>query len=126
MHVVTAYIGRIAWQVRVILDTYGGQAVKVLPCPPAMLHTRVSDGLKAPEPDWDKPAPQAWLSGSSWGSQRTILFSGLKYAPAASLVLHSSNILQLLLRLPAQYPLLWSLICACNPALHSLQALQLL
>ncbi len=72
----------IDWQVRVILDTYGGQAVKVIPCAPAMLHARVSDALTAPEPDWDKPAPQAWLTGSSWGSQRTILFSGLKYAPA--------------------------------------------
>ena len=68
-------------QVRIILDSYGGQAVKVVPCTPALLHAPVSKALVAPEPNWNQPAPQAWLSGSTWGSQRTILFSGLKYGP---------------------------------------------
>ncbi|KAK9841906.1 hypothetical protein WJX84_002200 [Apatococcus fuscideae] len=72
--------------VRIILDSYGGQAVKVVPCTPALLHAPVSKALVAPEPNWNQPAPQAWLSGSTWGSQRTILFSGLNPAAQSAVV----------------------------------------
>ncbi|KAK9842709.1 hypothetical protein WJX74_001032 [Apatococcus lobatus] len=71
---------------RVVLDTYGGEAVKVAPCSPAMLHGPVSAALEVIEPDWTQPAPEGWLSGSSWGTQRTILFSGLNPAAQSAVV----------------------------------------
>ena len=43
-----------------------------------MLHGPLAEALQVVEPDWNQPAPEGWLSGSSWGTQRTILFSGLK------------------------------------------------
>ena len=68
-------------QVRAILDAAGGREVKVIPCDDAMLYEPMSRAVSLPEPDWEQPRPEGWTRGGAWGSQRTILFSGMKCAP---------------------------------------------
>ena len=68
-------------QVRAILDAAGGREVKVIPCDDAMLYEPLSRAVSLPEPNWEQPRPEGWTRGGAWGSQRTILFSGMKCAP---------------------------------------------
>lgn len=72
-------------QVRAILDAAGGREVKVIPCDDAMLYEPMSRAVSLPEPDWEQPRPEGWTRGGAWGSQRTILFSGMKCAPSSIL-----------------------------------------
>jgi len=72
-------------QVRAVLDAAGGKAVKVIPCNDAMLYEPMSTVVGLPEPDWEQPRPEGWTRGGAWGSQRTILFSGMKYVSCNSL-----------------------------------------
>jgi hypothetical protein len=65
-------------QVRAILDSAGGHDVKVIPANEEMLFQKMSTAIHLPEPAWDKPRPEDWTRGGDWGSQRTILFSGMK------------------------------------------------
>lgn len=62
-----------------VLDAVRAQDVKVVPCTESMLFSPLAQALAHPEPDWEAPRPSGWeYRGGSWGSQRTILFSGLK------------------------------------------------
>ena len=70
------------FQVRAILDAAKAPEVKVIPCNEAMLYEAMSMAISLPEPDWEQPRPEDWTRGGAWGSQRTILFSGMKSAPA--------------------------------------------
>ncbi len=72
---------------RAILDMAGGQDVKVIPCKDDMLYERISLVLGLPEPDWDAARPADGPRGGAWGSQRTILFSGMKCARPPPLML---------------------------------------
>ncbi|KAK9818233.1 hypothetical protein WJX72_009160 [[Myrmecia] bisecta] len=72
--------------VRVILDSAGGEAVKVVPCMGPMLYETVEVALQSPEPEWNEPRPEQWTRGGAWGAQRVILFSGMKLAAQAALV----------------------------------------
>ncbi|BDA46139.1 hypothetical protein COCOBI_08-2310 [Coccomyxa sp. Obi] len=72
--------------VRAILDSAGGQAVKVIPVKEELLYEKMSTAIHLPEPDWEKARPVDWTRGGAWGSQRTILFSGMKLAAQAALV----------------------------------------
>ncbi|CAL8462278.1 g1809 [Coccomyxa elongata] len=72
--------------VRAILDSAGGHAVKVIPVKEELLYERMSTAIHLPEPDWGKARPVDWTRGGAWGSQRTILFSGMKLAAQAALV----------------------------------------
>ena len=65
---------------RAILDYAGGHDVKVVPCKEDMLFERMGVVIRLPEPDWASARPEGWTRGGSWGSQRTILFSGMKCA----------------------------------------------
>ena len=71
-------------QVRAILDAAGGREVKVIPCDDGMLYEPMSRAVSLAEPDWEQPRAEGWTRGGAWGSQRTILFSGMKYAPPMS------------------------------------------
>ncbi len=71
-------------QVRAILDAAGGREVKVIPCDDAMLYEPLSRAVSLPEPNWEQPRPEGWTRGGAWGSQRTVLFSGMKCAPPPS------------------------------------------
>jgi hypothetical protein len=62
---------------RVLLDTLGAHRVKVLPATQPMLEGSVEAAVHADEVDWGAPRPEGWIMGGAWGSQRTILFSGL-------------------------------------------------
>jgi hypothetical protein len=44
-----------------------------------MLQGTVAGALATPEIDWTQPRPDGWLMGGGWGSQRTVLFSGLRW-----------------------------------------------
>ncbi|CAL5227845.1 g10877 [Coccomyxa viridis] len=72
--------------VRAILDAAGGREVKVIPCDDAMLYEPLSRAVSLPEPNWEQPRPEGWTRGGAWGSQRTVLFSGMKLAAQAALV----------------------------------------
>ncbi|EIE24175.1 hypothetical protein COCSUDRAFT_41460 [Coccomyxa subellipsoidea C-169] len=72
--------------VRAILDSAGGHAVKVIPVKDELLYEKMSTAIHLPEPDWGAARPQGWTRGGAWGSQRTILFSGMKLAAQAALV----------------------------------------
>lgn len=63
---------------RHLLDAMGAHTVKVLPCTEAMLHGSLGEALAVPEVDWEQPRPPDWLLGGGWGSQRSMLFSGLR------------------------------------------------
>lgn len=65
-------------QVRAILDSAGGHAVKVIPVKEELLYEKMSMAIHLSEPDWEKARPADWPRGGAWGSQRTILFSGMK------------------------------------------------
>ena len=72
-------------QVRATLDYAGGHDVRVIPCKEDMLYERMGVIIGLPEPDWASARPEGWTRGGSWGSQRTILFSGMKCAlPSAT------------------------------------------
>ena len=71
-------------QVRAILDYAGGHDVKVIPCKEDMLFERMDVIIRLPEPDWASARPEGWTRGGAWGSQRTILFSGMKCASSKS------------------------------------------
>lgn len=62
--------------IRASLDSLGAQQVKVLPASDDMLTDSVELALLTPEVDWSAPRPQEWIRGGTWGSQRTVLFSG--------------------------------------------------
>lgn len=62
--------------VRATLDSLGGHDIKVLPTSNDMLSNSVEWALQQPEIDWTAPRPPEWVLGGTWGSQRTILFSG--------------------------------------------------
>ena len=64
--------------IRCVLDAAGFDAVKVLPCTPDMLYMTLEHGVNEPEADWSQPRPDNWGRGREWGSQRVILFSGLR------------------------------------------------
>jgi hypothetical protein len=66
-------------QVRVILDSAGGHEIKVIPCTEELLHQSVESVLRLPEPQWELPRPDNWTRGGAWGSNRAILFAGMKY-----------------------------------------------
>eukprot|EP00884_Botryococcus_braunii_P004215 jgi/Botrbrau1/13795/Bobra.0056s0045.2 len=72
--------------VRVILDTAGGYDIKVIPCTEELLHTSVEKVLRLPEPQWELPRPESWTRGGAWGSNRAILFAGMKLTAQAALV----------------------------------------
>ena len=44
--------------VRVLLDSAGGQVVKVIPVSSEMMTLPVRDVVDLPEPEWDKPRPE--------------------------------------------------------------------
>ena len=44
-----------------------------------MLHSRLGEAVWEDEVDWAQPRPQAWDRVQAWGSQRTTLFSGLRW-----------------------------------------------
>jgi hypothetical protein len=62
--------------VRATLDSLGAQQVKVLPASDDMLNNSLEAALEAQEVDWSAPRPPEWIMGGTWGSQRTVLFSG--------------------------------------------------
>ena len=80
--------------IRCILDTAGSAAVKVIPCTSDMLYLSVQHGLNEPEVDWSQPRPDSWGRGREWGSQRVILFSGLRSATWCPLLQHGSHKVQ--------------------------------
>jgi hypothetical protein len=63
--------------VRATLDSLGAHQVKVLPASDDMLNNSLEAALTAPEVDWSAPRPPEWIRGGTWGSQRTVLFSGM-------------------------------------------------
>lgn len=63
--------------IRGTLDSLGAQQVKVLPASNDMLNNSVEMALQEPEIDWAAPRPPEWILGGTWGSQRTVLFSGM-------------------------------------------------
>lgn len=65
--------------VRVLLDSYGGDAIKVVVSTPELLSVPTSQALSAPEPDWDQPMPENWVNGGGWGRQRTVLLHDIGY-----------------------------------------------
>jgi hypothetical protein len=52
--------------------------VKVIPVKDELLYEKMSTAIRLPEPDWEAARPEGWTRGGAWGSQRTILFSGMK------------------------------------------------
>ena len=66
------------WQVRITLDNLGAHAIKVIPCLGDVLHGSVAAALDLPEPAWEEPKPAEAARSGDWGSQRTVLFSGLE------------------------------------------------
>lgn len=64
--------------IRCILDSAGSALVKVIPCTSDMLYLSVKTGMNEPEVDWSQPRPENWGRGREWGSQRVILFSGVR------------------------------------------------
>lgn len=63
--------------VRQLLDSIGGETVRVLPTTPALLRAPAYEALLAPEPAWDRPAPPEWQPGGGWGQQRMALMAGI-------------------------------------------------
>lgn len=63
---------------RATLDQVGGHGVKVLPSTQEMLHEPIDVVIHMPEVDWTQPRPEDWVQGGAWGSQRAVLFSGLR------------------------------------------------
>jgi hypothetical protein len=74
-------------QVRAILDQAGGHDIKVIPCVEAMLHKPVEEILQTPEINWEDPRPADFTRGGAWGSNRVILFAGMKCDPYVLLAL---------------------------------------
>jgi hypothetical protein len=62
--------------VRATLDSLGAHPVKVLAASDEMLYGSLDAALQEQEIDWSAPRPPEWIRGGTWGSQRTILFSG--------------------------------------------------
>ena len=55
---------------RALLDSAGGQSIKVLPCTNEMLYGSVDEAVWASESDWGSPRPQSWdQGGAAWGAQ---------------------------------------------------------
>jgi hypothetical protein len=53
-----------------------------------MLYSTVEEAWSTPEPDWAAPKlGKAW--SGSWGSQRTVIFSGLECVDSFDLTLHA-------------------------------------
>ncbi|GIL58408.1 hypothetical protein Vafri_13539, partial [Volvox africanus] len=63
--------------VRALLDSAGGHVVKVLPVTESMLYGTVDEAVHLAEQDWAAPRVPDGPRGGGWGSQRTVLFSGL-------------------------------------------------
>ncbi|KAL4422471.1 hypothetical protein ABPG75_008668 [Micractinium tetrahymenae] len=63
--------------VRQLLDQVGGQAIRVVPSTPALLHGPLAEALGQPEPAWDQPAPPDWQHGGGWGQQKMAVMAGL-------------------------------------------------
>ena len=63
---------------RQLLDQVGGQAIKVVPTTPALLHAPLAQALQAAEHVWDQPAPADWQHGGGWGQQRMLLMAGIE------------------------------------------------
>ena len=55
----------------------------MIPCNDDMLYEPMSRAISLPEPNWEQPRPEGWTRGGDWGSQRTILFSGMKSVPCS-------------------------------------------
>eukprot|EP00803_Ostreobium_quekettii_P004033 evm.model.scf_665.5 EVM.evm.TU.scf_665.5 scf_665:38896-43254(-) len=72
--------------VRVLLDSAGGHAVKVVPVKADMMAMHVRDAVHLPEPDWEKPRPENFTLGGGWGSQRVIVFGGVRVEAQAAVV----------------------------------------
>ena len=60
------------------MDSIGGQEIKVIPCMGPSLHETVAQALETPEPDWEQPKLSSTTRSGDWGSQRTVLFSGMR------------------------------------------------
>lgn len=71
------YIEELA-TVRQLLDQVGGQAVRVVPSTPALLHAPLAEALAQPEPAWDRPVPPDWEQGGGWGQQRMAVMAGVR------------------------------------------------
>lgn len=61
-----------------MLDSVGGHDIRVLPCTQDMLYGTVDAAVWTPEIDWSQPRPGDWIMGGGWGSQRAVLFAGLR------------------------------------------------
>ncbi len=65
--------------IRVVLDSAGADAVKLVVAGNDTLYMPAEAALHLPEPDWEQPRQLSDIGyGGGWGSQRTILFSGLR------------------------------------------------
>ncbi len=53
---------------------------QVLPVTEAMLYGTVDAAVHTAEQDWSAPRPSKGPRGGGWGAQRTVLFSGLRWA----------------------------------------------
>ncbi|GAX77278.1 hypothetical protein CEUSTIGMA_g4724.t1 [Chlamydomonas eustigma] len=71
---------------RAILDSAGGNEIKVLMCTDEMLVGSVEAALWEEEVDWSQPRPQMWNQGRAWGSQKTLMFSGLSIKAQATIL----------------------------------------
>lgn len=72
-----------------MLDQAGGQAVKVLPATRQMLYESVDEAIWADEQDWSVARTDlsvAMEALGAWGTQRTVLFSGLRIKTQATIV----------------------------------------
>lgn len=71
----------VSWEIlqaRATLDMVNGHSIKVVPVVGPMLWGTVAEALAVAEPDWEQPKPEEVPRSGDWGSQRTILFSGLR------------------------------------------------
>ncbi len=64
-----------------MLDAAGGHSVKLLPATQALLYASVDEALAADEPDWQTPREHLSVANDAvgaWGTQRAVLFSGMR------------------------------------------------
>jgi hypothetical protein len=59
------------------MDQLGWVDTRVIPVTSAMLTGTTASALSAPEPSWDQPR-DAGYQGGGWGSERILLFEGLR------------------------------------------------
>ena len=71
------YVEELA-NVRHLLDSVGGERVRVLPTSPELLGAPAYVALQSAEPAWDRPVPADWQHGGGWGQQRMALIAGIE------------------------------------------------